>query len=275
MKFWQVDAFTNKIFSGNPAAVFILHKPIDDLLMQNIAAEMNLPETAFVLCLPDKNPYLRWFTPMCEIDLCGHATLSTAHIYFTEIDKTADSITFDTKFSGSLLVKKNGNFLTMHFPFRPGKKIDLKKIPQFVLSSLSKKQPLSAFKARDLMLVYDNEKTIFEMEPNFNALLDYKDFIIVTAKSNNPKYDFISRFFCPSDGILEDPVTGSAHCTLAPYWSQQLNKTKLIAYQASKRGGILNLELCINHLNITGQAITVIDGNMKIRNNENTISARN
>ena len=152
----------------------------------------------------------------------------------------------------------------MNFPSRPGDEIELKTIPDFVFNSLSSIKPIYARKSRDLMLVYENEKTIINMKPNFNNLLEYKNFIIVTAKSNNPKYDFISRFFCAGDGISEDPVTGSAHSTLAPYWSDQLNKTNLTAYQASKRGGELNLEIKGDRINITGQAITIINGVMKI-----------
>lgn len=263
-KFWQVDAFTNKAFKGNPAAVFVLEEPIEDELMQNIAIEMNLSETAFVLLRSGQNPYLRWFTPMYEIDLCGHATLASAQVYLSEINKTSDEVIFETKFVGPLRVSKNETSLTMNFPSRPGDEVELDSIPDFVLNSLSPIKPVYARKARDLMLVYDNEKAVLEMKPNFNALLECEDFIVVTARSSNPEYDFISRFFCASDSILEDPVTGSAHSTLAPYWSKQLNKTKLSAYQASKRGGLLSLDLQGDRLNITGQAITIINGIMRI-----------
>lgn len=260
LKFWQVDSFTNKPFKGNPAAVFIHDDPIDDVLMQNIAIEMNLSETAFIHLRKDQNPMLRWFTPMYEIDLCGHATLAAAQIYFSEIDISANEIVFDTKFVGNLAVSKNQSSLTMNFPARPGDEVDIGSIPTFVLDSLSEEKPIYARKSRDLMLVFNDEKIILEMKPNFNALLDYKDFIIVTAKSTNPKYDFISRFFCASDGILEDPVTGSAHCTLAPYWAQKLGKKNMTAFQASKRGGILSLELQEDRLHITGEVVTIIEG---------------
>lgn len=263
-RFWQVDAFTDEAFKGNPAAVFVLDKHIGDDLMQNIDAEMNLSETAFVLLRDGQNPYLRWFTPVNEIDLCGHATMAAAQVYFSEIDLETKEIIFDTKFVGPLKVIKNNASLTMNFPSRSGVEISLASIPEFVFDSLSPVKPIRAFQSRDLMLVYESEEVIIDMEPNFNSLLDYKNFIIVTSKSNNPKYNFISRFFCASDGILEDPVTGSAHCTLAPYWSEQLNQTKLLAYQASKRGGILELELQGERLLITGQAITVISGAMRV-----------
>lgn len=263
-KFWQVDSFTNTPFKGNPAAVFSHDYPIDDALMQNIAIEMNLSETAFIYLRKDQNPMLRWFTPMYEIDLCGHATLAAAKIYFSEIDKSAKEVVFDTKFVGNLTVSKNQSSLTMNFPARPGEEVAIDSIPTFVLESLSEEKPIYARKSRDLMLVFDNEKTVLEMKPNFNALLDYKDFIIVTAKSSNPKYDFISRFFCASDGILEDPVTGSAHCTLAPYWAEKLGKKNMTAFQASKRGGLLSLELQGDRLNITGEAVTIIEGLLKV-----------
>lgn len=264
MNFWQVDAFTKIPFKGNPAAVFILREALDNALMQDIAVEMNLSETAFVLIRDGQNPLLRWFTPMSEIDLCGHATLASAHIYLTTLAPEADAVTFDTKFVGPLRVVKNGDAYTMDFPARAGEKIEIGDIPPFVLDALTPDRPVEAYKARDLMLVYENERTIREMNPDFNALMGYKDFIIVTAQSSDPRHDFISRFFCADDGIAEDPVTGSAHCTSTPYWSQKLGKTKLNAYQASRRSGDLALEIKADRVLITGNAVTVIEGTMKV-----------
>ncbi len=209
--------------------------------MQNIATEMNLSETAFVLMRQGKNPYLRWFTPLFEIDLCGHATLASAHIYITEIFPDLSEVTFDTKFVGPLNVQKINSEYRMNFPFRLGEKQQISEIPQYVLEALSTARPFEAYKSRDLMLVYEDDQVIHDIAPDFKALLQYKDFIIVTAKSSNSQYDFISRFFCADDGITEDPVTGSAHCTLAPYWSKTLGKRNLKAYQASARGGELDL----------------------------------
>lgn len=260
IKFWQVDAFTNTPFKGNPAAVFIHDYPLDDDLMQNIAIEMNLSETAFIHLRKDQNPMLRWFTPVYEVDLCGHATLAAAQIYFNQVDQQATAVNFDTKFVGNLEVKKNEFSLTMSFPVRAGNEVSIDSIPTFVLDSMSKAKPIYARKSRDLMLVYKDEKTILEMNPDFNALLNYEEAIVVTAKADNPKYDFISRCFCAFDGTMEDPVTGSTHCTLAPYWSQKLGKKELIAFQASKRGGELFLNLTKNSVDITGQAIIVIEG---------------
>ena len=264
LKFWHVDSFTTTPFQGNPAAVFIHEGPLDANLMQNIAMELNLSETAFIQIRKNKRPLLRWFTPVYEIDLCGHATLAAAQIYFTHFSPTAVTVTFDTRYVGPLTIKKNDTSLTMQFPIRSGDEMSIDHIPNFVLESLSDQRPVYARKARDLMLVYEDEKTVLEMTPNFNTLLDYESFVIVTAPSSDPEYDFISRFFCPSDGILEDPVTGSAHCTLAPYWSKRLGQKTMTAFQASKRGGILFLDLEKEHLNITGNAIIIAEGTLNV-----------
>ncbi len=188
MKFWQVDAFTQTPFKGNPAAVFVLHQEIDDPLMLNIAIEMNLSETAFVLLRDGQNPLLRWFTPMSEIDLCGHATLASAHVYLTYIDRLRTSITFDTKFVGPLRVERKEAMYTMDFPSRPGDKIDIQHLPPVVLAGLGAgSQPIESYKARDLMLVYKDDQIIRDMKPDFHALAQYDDFIIVTARSSDPK----------------------------------------------------------------------------------------
>ncbi|HEY9886044.1 MAG TPA: PhzF family phenazine biosynthesis protein [Vampirovibrionales bacterium] len=268
LKFWQVDAFATKLFGGNPAAVFILEEELSEDLMQNIAAEMNLSETAFVLLRSDSEPpLLRWFTPKAEIDLCGHATLASAHILFNEASKylgvSSNIIRFDTQFVGPLCVKRlEDSRYEMCFPSRRGEKQQIDEIPSVVMQGLaSLSKPVEAFKSRDLMLVYDNEKAVFEMKPNFHILEQYEGFIIVTAPSSG-QYDFISRFFCAGDGIAEDPVTGSAHCTLAPYWAKRLSKNQLLAYQASERGGVLNVKDCGENVLIAGQAITVFEGNL-------------
>ena len=264
LKYWHIDAFTNVPFKGNPAAVYILSEPLEDDMMQAIAIEMNLSETAFVLLREGQNPLLRWFTPMFEIDLCGHATIASAQVYFSEFAPDAAVVTFDTKFVGPLTVQKNERSYTMNFPARPGETVSLNTLPAFITQSLSATQPAEARKARDLMLVYENEQTVLEMEPDFRALRQYDGFIIATAPSSNPQFDFISRFFCSSDGISEDPVTGSAHCTLAPYWAKKLNKSRMTAYQASSRGGVLLLELQDDRLNITGEAVTLMEGTLKV-----------
>lgn len=256
MRVWQVDAFTSVPFKGNPAGVVIPEYPLDDSLMQHIATEMNLSETAFFI--PGKCPLLRWFTPSYEIDLCGHATLSAAHIWMTKIDPELKHVTFDTKFAGPLEVQRLSNLYTLNFPSRPGKPFE---VPSLVIEALGGTKPAEAYLARDLMIVYDDEESVHKMEPDMRALLKFKPSIIATAKSKGP-YDFISRFFCADDSITEDPVTGSAHCTLAPYWARKLGKNKLKAHQASKRGGDLLLEVQGERIAIAGEAVTVLEGNI-------------
>lgn len=264
LKFWQVDAFTNQVFKGNPAAVFIYDEEMSDELMQQIAVEMNLSETAFVLLREGQNPLLRWFTPMMEIDLCGHATLASTHVYLTEVFPDQTEVTFDTKFVGPLHIQKSAGGYTMDFPSRPGDKVAIADIPSFILEALGGHTPVDAYKARDLMLVYDDPEIIRGMEADFNALAAYKDFICVTAPSDDPRYDFISRFYCADDGIAEDPVTGSAHCTLTPYWALRLDKTSMKAHQASPRGGDLSVVLDGDRVAISGEAVTVFRAEMTI-----------
>lgn len=264
MKIWQVDSFTDQVFKGNPAGVCILDKPLEDSLMQNIAAEMNLSETAFILPREGQNPLLRWFMPDDEIDLCGHATLAAAHIWMTAIEPDMPEIIFDTKVAGTLAVAKSGNSqYTMNFPVRAGDLVALNGVPEMVINALSSEKPIAALQARDLMLVYENEEMIRSMTPDIKALEQHDGYIIVTAPSSGP-YDFISRFFCASDGIAEDPVTGSAHCTLAPYWAERFGKADLKAYQASERGGVLDLSMKGDRLDITGNAVTVLRGELLI-----------
>ena len=264
LNFWQVDAFANEMFKGNPAAVFILDEMLEDSFMQNVASEMNLSETAFVQILAGQNPLLRWFTPLMEVELCGHATLASAHVLFNEIYPDLDSVTFDTKLVGPLIVEKDANLLTLNFPSRPGKPMDLGDVPEFIIEALGGTRPSGAFDASDLMLVYDSDEDVKKMTPDFNALTAYDRAVIVTARSTDARYDFISRLFSVYDGILEDPVTGSAHCTLAPYWAKILEKNKLSAFQASKRGGELLVELKNNQVLISGESVTVVDGVLHI-----------
>jgi len=268
MKFWQVDAFSKVPFQGNPAAVLILEKPLSDQTMQSIAAEMNLSETAFLL-LDGEKPLLRWFTPKSEIDLCGHATLATGHIFFNEFKPKAQSVTFRTLQAGDLTVIRKAEQYTLDFPLRPGKELPVAEIPDFVLAALSPAKPIFAAQSRDLMLVYPEEAMVREMRPDFNALKDFDKFIIVTAPTTSATtdakaFDFISRFYCAGDGIDEDPVTGSAHCTLAAYWAKRLGKNKMRAHQASERGGDLKLEVQGERVLISGDAITVFNGEFQI-----------
>ena len=259
MKFWQVDAFTNKAFKGNPAAIFVVQKALDDAFMQAIAEELNLSETAFVEIKDGQNPYLRWFTPTEEIDLCGHATLASAHIFFSEIDPKLKSITFDTKVSGPLTVTKKDSNYTMQFPILEGKQMELESVNEHVITALKGTSIIEAYDSFCLMLVLDSEDAVRKLKPNKTLLELYKKPIVVTAASSG-EYDFISRFFSYHDGCSEDPVTGSSHCVLTPYWSKKLKKKILKTYQASNRGGELSLEILNSNVLISGQAITVVEG---------------
>ncbi len=256
LKIYQIDAFTNNLFSGNPAAVCVLDKWLPDELMQNIALENNLSETAFVV--KKENYYeIRWFTPNIEVDLCGHATLAAAFVLFEYYEKAATTIIFNSYRSGELIVSKSKNgLMTMNFPTDV-----FQEIPnQNTLNQAIGKTPLHTFKGKtDIMLVYENEATIAALQPNFNALekFDFRG-IIVTAKGNN--CDFVSRFFAPFCGINEDPVTGSAHTTLTPYWAKTLNKNKMTAQQISKRGGHLICEYLGDRVQISGQATLYMIG---------------
>ena len=261
---YQIDAFTSDLFKGNPAAVVPLDSWLEDEVMQNIAIENNLSETAFFIPNGD-NFHLRWFTPTYEIDLCGHATLATAFVILTQLYPERDSVTFTTNVAGNLIVTKNSEGLTMDFPSRPGEKINITDIPDCVIQGIGNIKPVEAYKARDLMLVFDDEKIIKSIKPDFSKLINYPDAVCVTAQSDDADFDFISRFFCAyDDSIPEDPVTGSAHCTLTPYWAKALNKENLTAKQVSKRGGTLKLSLQGDRVFITGQAVLYLKGEIYV-----------
>jgi predicted PhzF superfamily epimerase YddE/YHI9 len=250
---YQVDAFTNKQFKGNPAAVCPLTEWIADDLMQNIAAENNLSETAFFVKKDDEYE-LRWFTPKVEIDLCGHATLASAYVIFTYLDKRSIKVIFHTK-SGILEVSRESNLLSMIFPFREGKKSE---IPDALIKGLGKR-PKEVYKSRDYMAVFETEQEIMDLALNMDELKKVDGLgIIVTAKGN--EVDFISRFFAPKEGIDEDPVTGSAHCTLVPYWKRVLGKNEFKALQLSQRGGKLICAYLGTMVKISGEAKSYLEG---------------
>ncbi|CAF1345823.1 unnamed protein product [Rotaria sordida] len=265
IKIYQVDAFTDQLFGGNPAAICPLDKWLPDSLMQKIAAENNLSETAFFVADSNNDGYeLRWFTPEQEIDLCGHATLATAHIIFTEMSSIKEEINFQTKKAGKLTVirQKENALYTLNFPARPAAKADL---PDAMLSALrSDIAPIEVYKARDYMLVYENEATVKKLSPDFMALakIDAVFAVIVTAPGD--EVDFVSRFFAPSTGVFEDPVCGSAHCSLTPYWAEQLGKNQLHAYQISTRKGELWCESKGDRVMISGKAVTYLKGEINI-----------
>ncbi|HKI88610.1 MAG TPA: PhzF family phenazine biosynthesis protein [Draconibacterium sp.] len=255
---YQVDAFAENVFRGNPAAVVPLKSWLPDETLQNIAQENNLSETAFFI-YAENGFYIRWFTPVVEVNLCGHATLATAHVLFNHLNYSEKEIKFESR-SGILRVKKEGEWLVLNFPASFVKEIEMPKKVKEAFSNT----PQKCFRGRDdLMLIYRNEEDILNLNPNFQKIdeIDVRG-IIVTAKSE--KFDFVSRFFAPAVGVNEDPVTGSAHTMLIPYWSKKLNKTELTAKQVSARGGILKCNYLNDRVEIGGKAVTYLTGTIVI-----------
>ncbi len=259
---YQVDAFTDHLFGGNPAAVCVLDKWLEPQVMQRIAAENNLAETAFVVT-KGKTFEIRWFTPKIEIDLCGHATLASAHVFFNHLDFEGDTIVFNSHKSGELKVHKSGGLLTLDFPANPPVPCE---IPGKLAEALGM-QCSATYKARDLLGLFDNEEQLVSMNPNFSLLNDVLVKIgcmgmIVTAPGKQSA--FVSRFFAPPAGIDEDPVTGSAHTILIPFWAKRLDKTRMHAFQLSQRRGELFCELSGNRVLIGGKAVTYLKGDIYI-----------
>lgn len=248
---YQVDAFATRAFEGNPAAVCPLERWLDDELLQAIADENNLSETAFFV--PTESDFdLRWFTPTREVDLCGHATLAAAHVIFESIGHDEPMITFASR-SGPLFVRRDGERLQLDFPAcRPTPR----DIPDRLVRGLGA-QPLEVLAGDDYVVVFDSEATIRALSPD-QALLGQLDRrgVIVTAPGD--EVDFVSRFFAPKLGIPEDPVTGSAHCQLAPYWAERLGKETLYARQVSRRGGNLSCDVVGERVRLSGGAVTVM-----------------
>jgi PhzF family phenazine biosynthesis protein len=258
-KLYQVDAFTDKLFGGNPAAVCPLAEWLSDDILQKIAMENNLAETAFYV--KKNNRYeIRWFTPTVEVDLCGHATLAAAFVLFNRENHSGDSINFYSSRSGALNVSRSSDWLTLDFP------VDVfhhTPISSEIVSCFDK-QPLEAYKGKtDYMLVYEKESDIRDIIPQFEAITALKARgVIITAKGEH--VDFVSRFFAPQSGIIEDPVTGSAHTTLTPYWSEKLNKAEMSATQLSERKGYLQCKFLGNRVEISGQAKLYLAGEIYI-----------
>jgi len=259
IKIYQVDAFSNKLFSGNPAAVCMLNNWLDADIMQKIAEENNLSETAFIV-KKNRNYEIRWFTPEVEVDLCGHATLASAHVLFEFYNPKKTKITFINPHSGFLMVKKEEEYLILDFPVGEFQKTSTH--PELI-KGLGKK-PIESYKGKtDYMFVYPKQEDIEKINPDFQIIAksDVRG-IIVTAKGND--VDFVSRFFAPKCGINEDPVTGSAHTILTPYWTKCLKKQQLVALQLSKRKGILKCKLDNDRVKIAGMAKTYFVGEISI-----------
>jgi PhzF family phenazine biosynthesis protein len=254
---YQVDAFSNRVFSGNPAAVCPLGQWLPDAQLQAIAMENNLSETAFFVRNGDRFD-LRWMTPETEVDLCGHATLASAFVIFQYLDPVRASVAFDTK-SGELMVTRRGDLLAMDFPSRPPQPVT----PHVKLCEALGARPRQILAARDYLVVYDTEDEVRSLKPDMEKLAAIDRFaVIVTAPGKSA--DFVSRFFAPAQGVPEDPVTGSAHCTLIPYWSSRLAKKELHALQVSRRGGELWCEDRGDRVTIAGHAVLYMQGRIHI-----------
>jgi len=254
MKYYVVDAFADQVFHGNQAGVCLLDAPLDDCVMQKIAAENNLAETAFILPKGDDFD-LRWFTPEIEVDLCGHATLAGAYIVFTYLNPDLQTVRFHT-LSGALEVTKQGDLLEMDFPARKPRAIPITPLMEQAIG----RPALEAWLARDLLLLVRDEQAVQSLTPNLELLRQIPDCfaVIVTAKGNTA--DFVSRFFAPKAGVPEDPVTGSSHATLIPFWAERLGKDQMTAKQLSKRGGTLYCKDCGERVKISGKAALYLCG---------------
>lgn len=257
LPFYQVDSFTGTLFRGNPAGVVLVKEWLPDSTMQAIAGENNLSETAFVH--PRGNAFeIRWFTPGIEVDLCGHATLASAYVIFEEGLSHGDAVQFSTK-TDILTVRREGAILSMDFPARPG---EPEKVTRSVAEALGA-EPSEMLRSRDLMAVFASEDDVATLEPGFDLLAGLDTLgIIATAPGN--RVDFVSRFFAPAIGVQEDPVTGSAHCTLIPYWSRRLSKKKLLARQLSRRGGEIRCEDRGDRVVIGGEAVLYLKGEIEV-----------
>jgi len=255
-----VDAFADAPFRGNPAAVCLLDAPAEEAWMQSVAAEMNQAETAFLVPQGGSEYGLRWFTPTAEVDLCGHATLASAHFLWEAGHlPVSETARFHTK-SGLLTAARAGEWITLDFPATPLRPVDA---PPGLEAALGLSAVWVGQTSFDYLVEAESEAVVRALTPDFARLLAIEARgVIVTARSAAPEYAFVSRFFCPSVGINEDPVTGSAHCALAPYWAGKLGKTSMIGYQASRRGGVVKAELRGDRVLLSGQAVTTLRGEL-------------
>ncbi|HUJ15878.1 MAG TPA: PhzF family phenazine biosynthesis protein [Thermoanaerobaculia bacterium] len=262
MRLLQIDAFTDQPFLGNPAAVCLLDRERDAAWMQNVGAEMNLSETAFLLPRAD-GWSLRWFTPAVEVDLCGHATLASAHALWEENLLSPDETArFHTR-SGLLAASKNDGWIELDFPATRERKSDA---PPDLLESLGVQSPRYVGRNKfDYIIELASEDEVRALKPNHSMLRTIPvRGVIVTSRASHGNYDFVSRFFAPGAGVDEDPVTGSAHCCLTPYWSERLGKTEFVAHQASARGGTLRVRLAGERVKLAGRAVTVFRGDLAV-----------
>ncbi|HEY0017740.1 MAG TPA: PhzF family phenazine biosynthesis protein [Longimicrobium sp.] len=255
----QVDAFTDRPFAGNPAAVCIMDAPADEGWMRSVASEMNLSETAFLH--PHADGWsLRWFTPEVEVDLCGHATLASAHVLWQDSRVPSDAeARFHTR-SGLLTCRRREEWITMDFPAKPEQATDAPEGLERALGVAPRYVGRSHF---DLLVEVDSEDVVRALKPDFGVLAGVEARgVIVTARAADPRFDFVSRFFAPRVGVNEDPVTGSAHCVLAPFWSARLGRSEMTGFQASRRGGMVRVRAARDRVELAGQAVTVMRGEL-------------
>ena len=256
----QVDAFTSEPFGGNPAAVCLLPAPADTVWMQRVAREMNLSETAFLVRRETGEFDLRWFTPAVEVDLCGHATLASAHVLWEEGQLPPDSrAVFHTR-SGRLSAELRGGWIEMDFPAEPDEPVPA---PDGLAAALGAEPAYVGRNRFDYLIEVDAQGTVERLAPDMRRLRDLETRgIIVTARAEEEGFDFVSRFFAPNTGIDEDPVTGSAHCCLGPYWRRRLGRETLTARQTSERGGLIKVTVRGERVTLSGQAVTVLRGEL-------------
>lgn len=257
--YYQVDAFTDRVFGGNPAAVCPLERWLPDATMQAIAAESNLADTAFFVREGDAYA-LRWFTPTVEVDLCGHATLASAYVILHHLEPGRDRVTFRTLKAGTLVVTRRGERLAMDFPARPPVPVAR---PADLVAALGR-PPTALLGSRDYLAVYDDAADVAALAPDLAAVAKLDRWGMIATAPGKDGVDFVSRFFAPANGIPEDPVTGSAHCTLVPYWAARLGKTQLEARQISRRGGALACTLEGDRVIIAGRAVLYLEGRITV-----------
>jgi len=255
---YQVDAFTLGPFSGNPAAVCPINAWLDDDTMQSIAAENNLAETAFIVAREDGYD-LRWFTPAIEVDLCGHATLAAGYVVLNHLRSDLNSVSFET-ISGELIVTREGERLSMDFPARAPLPAPVSEALVDALGQAPSEMHLS----RDILAVYDDEESVRSLSPDQAKLLALDEGLGVCVTAKGDTVDFVSRFFAPKAGIAEDPVTGSAHCTLVPFWTERLGRSQLVAHQVSARGGELHCELRGDRVIMSGHCVLFLTGSIHL-----------
>ena len=258
LPYFQVNAFTSSTFGGNPAGVCVLDRWLPDCLMQSIAAENNLSETAFFVREIDRFS-LRWFTPTMEVDLCGHATLASAHVLISELGHPEPCVQFQSR-SGVLKASRRGTLLELDFPSRPPGPCP---IPEQLLRGLGA-TPAEVFKSRDFLAVFPSAAEVAGLAPDMEQLRELDGLGVIATAPGGAGVDFVSRFFAPRAGVPEDPVTGSSHCTLIPFWAQRLNKKELFARQISKRGGEITCRDLGERVGIGGRAIVYFRGGLEI-----------